>query len=825
MKKIKQLLEKIAADIMLLEKDDLQGMVSLMTLFEEISALCSKKKLNEGVLIANESASLLGDIIKADSKTPEEDFKKVKNNISRLQRISPDKNDSPAPIPEVETTESTPQEKELDTGTDDKILKDFLEKLVSVLDRIEVLSLSLEKKSSDEEFNELLRLIHTLKGEAGFLNLKEIEVTAHALETSLQNSGKKISCETMLTYKDWLSNASAQIQAGKQPEDTQKMLDIIKQPTPLTPPKKQPAPPPKAETQLMDDPAFITDFITESREHLESAENAILKYEKGEKSDNMNCIFRAFHTIKGIAGFLHLEDICEITHEAENLFDKLRNNKMSFNQGIMDLCLRVIDKVKNLVFSVEKSLNEKCPLKRDLEVSEIVDLLQRCQNGENLSPEVSKEALPEPPRETASDSQPKSATVQEEDSIRIHTEKLDNLINMVGELVIVQAMVNQLAVQYHDPVFMKNLDLMKKITRSLQEASMTLRLVPLKGTFLKMTRVLRDVSKKRGKKAELVISGEDTELDKTVVDKINDPLVHMLRNAVDHGIEETPEERIKAGKSETGRIELRAFHKGGNIHIEIEDDGKGLNKEAILKKAIDKGMLKEGQSLSEREIYNFIFEPGFSTAKVITEVSGRGVGMDVVKKNIEMLRGQIEIQSTPGKGTIFSIRLPLTLAIIEGMIIRVGSEKYILPTLSIINSFRPEKEKISSVLGKGELIRFQDKLLPLMRLKNIFSRKNGHDDACQALIVIIENDGKLAGLLVDELLGQQEIVIKTLGEVFGDTNGISGGAILPDGSVGLILDVAGLIKMAEEKCSPPSLEAPELFSTENPSTLNGRAES
>jgi two-component system chemotaxis sensor kinase CheA len=307
------------------------------------------------------------------------------------------------------------------------------------------------------------------------------------------------------------------------------------------------------------------------------------------------------------------------------------------------------------------------------------------------------------------------------------------------------------------------------------------------------------LAKKAGKQVEFTMTGEDTELDKSVVDKISDPLVHMIRNSVDHGLESSAEERAQAGKRATGQISLRAFHKGGSIHIEVEDDGRGLNKKAIMAKAKDRGLVHEGDVLNDHAIYNLIFEPGLSTAKTITDVSGRGVGMDVVKRNIESLRGQIEIASEEGKGTIFSIRLPLTMAIIDGMVVSVGAEKYIIPTLSIVTSIRPRRGQISTVVGRGEVLSLQGQLLPLFRLAHLFSIRQGVQNLSEGIIIVVEDDGRRAGFLVDSILGQQQTVIKSLGDAMQGITGIAGGAIMPDGNVGLILDVSGMMKLAKEE--------------------------
>jgi len=321
-------------------------------------------------------------------------------------------------------------------------------------------------------------------------------------------------------------------------------------------------------------------------------------------------------------------------------------------------------------------------------------------------------------------------------------------------------------------------------------------MVPVRATFQKMARLVRDLAKKSGKPVRFVMTGEDTELDKTVVDKIGDPLVHMVRNAVDHGLEATPSERARVGKVETGQIELRAFHRGGNIYIEIQDDGRGLNRDAIIAKARERGLLKEGETLPDRELNNLIFNPGFSTAKKITDVSGRGVGMDVVKRNIEALRGQVEIRTEQGRGSTFSIRLPLTLAIIDGMVVRVGTERYIIPTLSIVRTIQPRPDELATVIRRGEMLTLQGQLIPLFRLNRLFNVDNARTKPEESLIVVVEDDRRQTGIMVDELLGQQQIVIKSLGEALRGTPGVAGGAVMPDGQIGLILDIAGLVRLA-----------------------------
>jgi two-component system chemotaxis sensor kinase CheA len=327
---------------------------------------------------------------------------------------------------------------------------------------------------------------------------------------------------------------------------------------------------------------------------------------------------------------------------------------------------------------------------------------------------------------------------------------------------------------------------------------MAMRMVPVQGVFQKMSRLARDLMRKAEKQVDFATSGEETELDRTVVDKIADPLVHMVRNAIDHGIE-GPDDRARAGKSPTGRVELRAFHQAGNIVIELEDDGKGLDKDRIIRKAVDQGLIEPGQELSDEEAFKLVFHPGLSTAEKITSISGRGVGMDVVKKNIESLRGRIDISSTKGKGTTFTIRLPLTLAVIDGQVVRIGDARFIIPINAIVRSLRPTREQISTVQGRGEMVLERGELIPMVRLYRLLGVVPSTENATEALIVVVEEDGRKCCLMVDDLLAQQQVVIKSLGEALGRVRGVSGGAIMGDGKVTLILDIPGLVELAEEQ--------------------------
>ncbi|WP_447968351.1 chemotaxis protein CheA [Nitrospira sp. M1] len=385
-------------------------------------------------------------------------------------------------------------------------------------------------------------------------------------------------------------------------------------------------------------------------------------------------------------------------------------------------------------------------------------------------------------------------------SIRVDTEKIDKLINLVGELVITQSMITDLGEKFtmnQLPILQERIIQLERNTRELQERVMSIRMVPIGATaFNRFPRLVRDLASKSGKKIQLVMSGEDTELDKTLIEAIGDPLTHLVRNSADHGLE-GPEERVAAGKPELGTIRLNAMHDGGSICISVEDDGRGLNKQKILKKAIEKGLITESESLSDEAVWLLIFRPGFSTADTITDISGRGVGMDVVKRNIEALGGSVAIQSVEGKGSKLTLKLPLTLAIIDGMTVRVAQENYIIPLISVTESIRPKPSELQTVVGKGEVFNLRGEWVPMVRLYEVFGVQPEFSDPSEALLVIVESDGKRVALFVDELTGQQQVVIKSLEQNFQKIEGISGATILGDGQVALILDVPSLVKLSK----------------------------
>ncbi len=387
----------------------------------------------------------------------------------------------------------------------------------------------------------------------------------------------------------------------------------------------------------------------------------------------------------------------------------------------------------------------------------------------------------------------------ESSSIRVAIDKIDALINMVGELVITQSMLGELGNGDFDisrlPKLQEGLSQLEHNTRELQESVMRIRMLPISFAFSRFPRMVRDLSQRLDKKIDLVMVGENTELDKTVMEKIGDPLVHLVRNSVDHGIE-SPEMRRASGKAETGRITLNAFHQGGNVMIQICDDGAGLNVDKILSKAIEKGLVGHDESLSREQIHDLIFAPGFSTADAVSDLSGRGVGMDVVRRNIRDLGGTVDVRSEPGKGSTFTVRLPLTLAILDGQLVRVGEQTYILPLVSIVESLQVDSAMVNAVGGGCNVLRLRNEYIPIVRLYEAFNIEAEHRDLEEGLLVVVESAGEKIGLLVDDLQAQQQVVIKSLEQNYQRVEGVSGATILGDGTVALILDVTGIVRIS-----------------------------
>lgn len=670
---------------------------------------------------------------------------------------------------------------------------------------------------------------------------------------------------------------------------------------------------------------FHDAFFEESFEALDSMESALLKLNIGSPEPELiNTIFRTAHSIKGGSATFGFTEVASFTHTLETLLDELRGNRMQVSRPIMDLLLKTVDVMRDMLRAVQTKVpvdaQRIADLQFDLEVAiinksapdtapaatdavagtsaaghtppangktwliafrpypqlfvhgndplrmirELADLgtmevtvnVSQLPSLRDLDPEscllswdialhseVTRDVVAQvfdwaegdchldiieqqpaaPAFETATSEEETAAnnvvqmkpakaaadvpaegnrqSVGDSSSIRVSIEKIDELLNTVGELVITQSMLGQLGTRLEGSTadeLRSGLAQLERNVRELQESVMRVRMLPISFVFSRFPRMVRDLSNRLNKEIELKMTGEHTELDKTVLEKIGDPLIHLVRNSVDHGIEK-PDVRIKAGKPAVGTVHLDAYHKGGNITIEVKDDGGGMNKDKILAKARERGLVGANDLLTDEQIYDLIFTPGFSTADVTTDVSGRGVGMDVVRRNVKELGGSIEVKTELGKGSRFVITLPLTLAIVDGQSVAVGSETYIVPLTAIIESMQLKPSMVNLVAGRGEVFRFRDEYLPVIRLHHMFGVRPRTTELTEGLLMVVEGEGRRVGLFVDDLLGQQQVVIKSLETNYRRVEGVSGATILGDGSVALILDVPGIIRVGTER--------------------------
>ncbi len=591
---------------------------------------------------------------------------------------------------------------------------------------------------------------------------------------------------------------------------------------------------------------LVGEFLDETDEGLLAVDQVLLEIEQsGSDAERVNRLFRVFHTIKGVAGCLELAQITSLAHDTETMLDRVRTGVLDARGTVLDLVFDATTAMRAMLSDLRAAVQESRGLS-NLPIVEAVLLRIRAVNAGLLPPaaetplpsarpgqpigeilveaglasaEEIEEALAAQPQSArklgeelvAREAVPAKAVAHAlraqnqargreatkiREVVKVDLGRVDSLVETIGELVIVESMVSH-APEIRDlPSHLRNyLGQFAKITRELQEIGMRMRMVPVRGEFQKMTRLVRDLGRKAGKEVQVEVRGEGTEMDRSMVEQLADPLVHLIRNSVDHGLE-APSERTSKGKPPTGTILLSAAHEGGSIVVEVRDDGRGINREAVLEKAVSKGLVKSGAKLSDAEVFDLIFAPGFSTAKQVTEISGRGVGMDVVKRNIDAMRGRIITESVPGKGTTFRLVLPLTLAIIDGMVIRCGEESFILPTRSIIESLQPTQDMLATLAGDRELIVVRGEALPMLRMARLLDIPDGENDPTRALVVILETLTGSIGLVVDEVLTQQQVVIKSVGSGFIRSNMFSGAAILSNGRVGLIINIEELVAIA-----------------------------
>ncbi|RLA11337.1 MAG: chemotaxis protein CheA [Gammaproteobacteria bacterium] len=691
----------------------------------------------------------------------------------------------------------------------------FFEESLEGLDDMESGLLGLQPGETDKEvINGIFRVAHSVKGGSGMFGFTEITNLTHIMETLLdemrggQREINKPGIDLLLLSVDCLRDMLETQKNGE--EHNQQQIGEVQK---------------KLEAMLSGD-----------------AQEAVVEAQDANEEPNLNELPE--NNGWGVKFYPH-EDmlrtgndpvlmfkVLEMSGELETRVDLSKLPK--FNDLDPEQCLLGWDiTVKGNVHRDEITevfdwVEGDC----DLEVTRLVSQLSTADDDpalpakqpasptDELSPEAAITQSPEehatndqqspirtestPPEERREQkSERRTPSTQESSSIRVNIDKVDALVNMVGELVITQSMLarfNEESTEADLEMLRDGLEQLERNTRELQESVMQIRMLPISFSFNRFPRLVRDICGNLGKKAELVLAGEQTEVDKTVLEKIGDPLVHLVRNSLDHGLE-IPEVRLAAGKPETGTLRLNAFHQGGNIVIEITDDGAGLNREKILAKAREKGLIGEREELSDEQIYNLIFQPGFSTADTLSDLSGRGVGMDVVRRNIRDLGGNVSIQSQAGEGSTVTIRLPLTMAILDGQLIKVGDQTYVVSLVSIVESLQVEPEYLNSVSGNSELYKLRDEYIPIIRLYDLLGIDSEITDLTQGLLVVVEDDNRKFGLFVDDLLGQQQVVIKSLATNFQQIEGVSGATILGDGKVALILDVAGLVQIHSDQNS------------------------
>lgn len=595
------------------------------------------------------------------------------------------------------------------------------------------------------------------------------------------------------------------------------------------------------------------DFLTEALQLLDDSEQAFLALESDKhNADLMNQIFRLAHNLKGTSRAVGFGDVAEFTHEMENLILKVKEGHIDVTDAIVSLLLECNDHVSVMIKMLNMDLDSRFDsteiiakikaalsgelttaasvseevhapessevhneVKNEDEISaedlEILMNFEKKLNGEVEAPAVDEEVKPmvafSPVVEAVKEEnkvQPihgnkaGPAKANEDDNIRVSLSRVETLNNAVGELVILQTVLNQHREEIDNPLISKSLSQLAKLSKEIQNISMSLRMVPLKQTLQKMQRIIRDTSKSLNKNVNLILEGEDTEIDKTVLERLADPLVHIVRNAVDHGLEST-EDRLLAGKDSVGNITIKAAHEGNNLVIEIRDDGKGINPDIIRQKAIEKGVISANATLSRDEIVHLIFHPGFSTKSEVSEISGRGVGMDVVRTNIEKMSGEVKVITEVGKGSVFRVMLPLTMAIIEGMVTSIGNERYIIPLTQMYESLSPTSENLFHVNGVGECLKIRGEVIPVFKIAKALQRDERLKSSFDQIAIIVNSPDKPFAVLVDDILHQQQVVIKKLGDEIKNQKGFMGSTILGDGRPAIILDLVELFDTTMKK--------------------------
>lgn len=671
----------------------------------------------------------------------------------------------------------------------------FFEESFEGLDIMESQLVDMSPETVDDEIvNTIFRAAHSIKGGAGTFGFMPVSEFTHVVETLLDEirAGKRAMeseyIDLFLQSVDCLREMLGAMQAGNAPETARPAEIKVAFEAILN----AGAPKAKNEEVASDGVNAESEMIgwrIEMRPHIDMLRTG-------------NEPFRMFRELRDVVG----EEYLNVEAHFENLpeFTSINPEECYIYWTLTINTPANIDYIRAVFEWVE----DDC----DIEYHEIHNENAELSKPTDIaveSPEISSDAVDsvdaassEPVAPPAAKSASPKATAKnaESSSIRVSIDKVDSLINMVGELVITQSMLGQLGQDFDMSRLAKlqeGLSQLEQNTRELQESVMKIRMMPISFAFSRFPRLVRDLGNQLSKKVNLVTLGENTELDKTVMEKIGDPLVHLVRNSLDHGLE-TTEQRIANGKSEEGTITLNAFHQGGNIVIEVADDGAGLNEQRILDKAKQKGLVPESQVLTPEEIHQLIFLPGFSTADVVSDISGRGVGMDVVRRNISALNGTIEVRSQRGIGSTFIIRLPLTLAILDGQLVKVCDETYIFPLVSIVESIQVNRRSLSHITGSQYVMQLRDEYIPILRLDGIFGLRKDEPEPEELMLVVVEGDNEKIGVVVDDLMGQQQVVIKSLEQNYEKVLGVSGATILGDGTVALIIDISGLGKTLDQ---------------------------
>jgi len=598
-----------------------------------------------------------------------------------------------------------------------------------------------------------------------------IETTGQepALATELQSIGD-LAHELGLPWEDTANLEWPATKLANELSDEEKITRLLQEDLAMASPKKKPA--------VAAD--MIAIFVQDAEEILDHTEQDLLRLER--EPARLNELLRHFHTLKGNSGLMGFDGLQQVNHRLENILQAFRDGQAIVTAEHIRFFLEAVDALRRRVAIIAKGGSAESD--EDALWLERIDALRH---------EASK---PEEKMVPAAKPEPAAAPTVSRGNLRVSVERLDYLNDLSGELVIAAAMVHHMSECRPGAdveQFNRALHRLDLITSELQDTVMAARMVPVETTFRRLTRLVRELSDKTGKPLDLQLTGMETEVDRRVAELMVDPLVHMVRNAVDHGIEPAAERR-KAGKPATGSIRIEAMHRAGEVWIVVSDDGRGLQREKILAKARERGLVGGATTPADEDLLAVIFEPGVSTAETVTEVSGRGVGLDVVKRNVERLRGRVEVASTPGQGTVLTVKLPLTLAVIHGMLVRAEAEQYVLPILAIRESFQLESANRHRTPGQGEFIVVRGETIPLFRLANLFHIERNSSPSSAELVTVIEDGERRVALLLDELLGQQRVVVKSLGDALSRIPGVAGASILMDGRVRLILDVPSLIR-------------------------------